>query len=50
MQEDKLTDFERAEYYKSKLKAADRRLVFFFVLAFILGFVAARALYLTIWK
>ncbi len=48
--EDKLTDFERAEYYKEKLKTQIGFTVIMAVLMFVLGFVVSRALYLTIWK
>lgn len=48
--EDKLTDFERAEYYKIRLKNANRRLVFYCALWFVLGVVVARALYFAVFK
>jgi len=47
MVEDKITDFERVEYYRQRLKKAKNRTIFFAVLFFILGFVLARAIYLS---
>ena len=44
--EDKLTDFERAEYYKARLKHKNRFTILFSILMFIAGFMIARAVYL----
>jgi hypothetical protein len=41
MQEDKFSDFERAEYYKDRLKSNKGLLVVMCVLFFVLGFVVA---------
>lgn len=46
MQEDKLTDFEQAEYFKARLKSKKSFLVIMFILFFVLGFAVARAYYL----
>ena len=48
--EDKLTEFERAEYYKEQLGTAKFRLRLYCALWFGVGFAVARALYLTILK
>ena len=45
MEEDKLTDFERAEYYKTRLKSKNTFVIVFSILMFVLGFVVARAVY-----
>lgn len=47
MVEDKFADFERAEYYCQRLRTAKSRMIFFAILFFILGFVLARAIYLS---
>lgn len=47
MTEDKITDFESSEYYRQRLKTAKNRTIFFAVLFFILGFLVARAIYLS---
>ena len=44
--EDKLTDFERAEYYKARLKSKNTFIIVFSILMFVAGFMAARAVYL----
>jgi uncharacterized membrane protein len=44
--EDKLKDFERAEYYKSRLKHKNRFIIVFSVFMVIAGFMVARAAYL----
>jgi len=46
MDEDKLTDFERAEYYKQRLKSKTAFWITFSILMFLTGFLAARALYM----
>lgn len=50
MEQDKLTDFERAEYYKARLKAKTGYAYIIAVLMFAIGFAVARALYLTVLK
>lgn len=45
MNEDKLTYFERAEYYKARLKTKTSYTVIIGMLMFTLGFAAARAYY-----
>ena len=46
MAADKISDFERAEYYKARLARANNRMTVFCILTFILGFFAARAIYI----
>ena len=48
MQEDKLKDFERAEYYKQKLKSKKGFFVVWSILLFLLGFFTARIIYKSI--
>ena len=50
MEEDKLTDFERAEYYKEQFRTTKFRQWLFCTLRFGVGFAVARALYLTVLK
>lgn len=46
MEQDKLTDFERAEYYKARLKTKTGYTVVIGILMFALGFAVARAIYI----
>ena len=46
MQDDKLPDFEKIDYYKSKLKSGMGFTVVTAILMFVLGVVIARVIYL----
>jgi hypothetical protein len=50
MQEDKLTDFERAEYYKARMKSTKPYWITFSILMFIAGFMLARAIYIYLYE
>ena len=46
METDKLSDFEKIEYYRARLKAKTGFTVVMSILMFFLGFAVARAIYL----
>jgi hypothetical protein len=50
MEEDKLTEFQRAEYYKARMKSRAAYWITFSILMFIAGFMLARAIYIYLYE